>query len=429
MARPSSRRRNRTRSPTETPTPADEERQAVGSFRRLPGRPAEADAEFWRQPPDFPSNYGHDQEEARRNNSLRTRARRTAPEPDTPQPVRRREGRDTKRKGRPRSISSNGHEPATGLGALVSTRRGLRISDATISRVSAAVLWVLVILAAYGGITAWLGSGSSSGVDVSAPLPGDVPDGRWAAAGFAERYVTAYLMAGSDGSTLAPYLGYSPELPATANADATVGPVRTVEVTRADDNRRDYWSVTVAVGEPSGTEGQSTSALDAGTEAEADPGTPRGETFWQVGIDTSEGQPVASGLPAPVAGPPEPDRAPVAVSLNQPSTNDPAVESVQGFLAAYLCGAADLDRYLHPEAMLRPVSPPVCQQVQVSRWGSAPVPGTGGEGAEARQTVVAEVVLDSGSRARRATYGLTLAQRDGRWEVAELLPAPPITER
>lgn len=306
-------------------------------------------------------------------------------------------------------------------------RSGRRISEATIARVSAAVLWVLVILAAYGGITTWLGSGSSSGGDATAPLPGDVPDGRWAAAGFAERYVTAYLMAGSDGSALAPYLGYSPELPATATPTATRGPVRTVEVSRADDSRHDYWSVTVAVGDPSPPASESGTGA-TGDDDEVSPGMPPGETFWQVGIDTSGSQPVAVGLPAPVAGPPEPDRAPVAVTLNQPSTNDPAVESVQGFLEAYLCGAADLDRYLHPDAALRAVSPPVCQQVQVSRWGSAP--GTGGdEAAEPRQTVVAEVVLDSGSRARRATYGLTLAQRDGRWEVAELLPAPPIKER
>lgn len=388
------------------------------------------DAEFWTQPPDFPGNYGRDDEEARRNNSLRTRARRTAPEQDTSRQARNREA---KRQGRPRSISSNGKEPTTGLGALVPSRRGLRISDATIARVSAAVLWVLVILAAYGGITTLLGSGSSSSGDVAAPLPGDVPDGRWAAAGFAERYVTAYFMAGSDGSVLAPYLGYSPELPATAAPATSTGPVRTVEVTRADRDRPDYWSVTVAVGDPAG--GESTSAAagaDGEDETSSGPGTPdtpRGETFWQVGIDTSGDQPVAAGLPAPVAGPPEPDEAPVAVSLSQPPTNDPAVESVQGFLAAYLCGAADLDRYLHPEAVLRAVNPPVCQQVQVSRWGSAPVPGSGDEGSEPRQTVVAEVVLDSGARARRATYGLTLAQRDGRWEVAELLPAPPITER
>lgn len=384
------------------------------------------DAEFWTQPPDFPGNYGRDDEEARRNNSLRTRARRTAPERG---PSQRERSREAKRQGRPRSISSNGKEPTTGLGALVPARRGLRISDASIARVSAAVLWVLVILAAYGGITTLLGSGSSSSGDVAAPLPGDVPDGRWAAAGFAERYVTAYFIAGSDGSVLAPYLGYSPELPATAAPATSTGPVRTVEVTRADSNRPDYWSVTVAVGDPAG--GESTSAA-AGADGEDETGsadTPRGETFWQVGIDTSGDQPVAAGLPAPVAGPPEPDEAPVAVSLSQPPTNDPAVESVQGFLAAYLCGAADLDRYLHPEAVLRAVNPPVCQQIQVSRWGSAPVPGSGDEGSEPRQTVVAEVVLDSGARARRATYGLTLAQRDGRWEVAELLPAPPITER
>jgi hypothetical protein len=266
-------------------------------------------------------------------------------------------------------------------------------SEATLARGASMVLWALIILAGFGGLSALIRT-TSPATETAAPANPDLgSDGRWVAAGFAERYVGAYLLAGSEGGTLVSYLGYTPELPPTAKPAAVAAPVRTVEITRAGE---DYWSVVMAVGPP----GQ--------------------EWFWQASIDASGDSPVAVGLPSAVAAPPEVERIDLGVTLGPTPVDDPAVETVTGFLGAYLCGSGDLSRYLQPGLELTATTPPMCTEVEVSRWGAE------AEG-DARQSVVVDAVLGSGdgNPVWQATYTLELGRRDGRWEVAELLPAPP----
>jgi hypothetical protein len=390
----------------------------------------------------------------------------------------RRDRADTRSRRRIRGPGPGSTADQRGLKGLMAAKGpsgpGRRLSDATVARLGATLLWVLVIVAAYGGINAWLRPSSSASADQAVAAPGDVIDGRWAAAGFAERYVAAYLSAGSEGAALTPYLGYAPELPTTAEPAATSEPLRVVEVVRGHDQHVDYWSVTVAAGErdpatlesPESDEGADTSSEGTeggegeGGEAEDDQsgGSAAGESFWQVAVDTSGDQPVAVGLPALVSGPPAPEQIDLALSLRRPPRDEPMVESVEGFLAAYLCGGSDLDRYVHPDYVdpayevptggaagtdesdaqdsgspLSPADPPVCEEVVVERWADAParqVASTAtSDAAATRRTVIAEVTFDAGSDARRAMQALTLAERDGRWEVAALLPAPPIEER
>lgn len=270
------------------------------------------------------------------------------------------------------------------------------LSDALVARASAVLLWVLIVLAALGGLFAWTRSGDDAAPASTTSDDGAATEAAWVAAGFAERYVGAYLLAGSDGAQLAPFLGYRPELPPTQQPSEVVAPARAVDVRPAGE---DYWSVTIAVGPP------------------------RQERFWRTAVDTHSGQPVAVGLPAAVAGPPtEVQRADLAVTLTQPPADDPVAETVTGFLSAYLCGAGDLSRYLRPGLELAPANPAVCTSVEVSRWGT-----TSDEG-DAR-TVVVEALLVTGTgntaTMQQSTYAADLVRRDGRWEVAELLPAPP----
>jgi Conjugative transposon protein TcpC len=272
------------------------------------------------------------------------------------------------------------------------------LSDATLTRAAAALLWVLIVVAAAGGVYAWARSPSGSTEEASTADTTGMSNSVWAATGFAERYVTAYLLAGADGRSLAPFLGYSPEMPTTQQPSAVVAPARVVGVEGTGDQ---YWAVTVAIGPP----GQ--------------------ERYWQAAVDTTGSQPVAVGLPAAVPGPPaEVDRTELAVNLVQPPADDPVAETVTGFLGAYLCGQGELSRYLRPGLMLTAADPAVCSQVELVRWGSS---GDGDED-EAR-VVVAEVQLISGTGdaavAQQSMYAARMAQRDGRWEVAELLPAPP----
>jgi hypothetical protein len=268
------------------------------------------------------------------------------------------------------------------------------VSDVTFARATAVALWILILLAAIGGISALLRPSSSGSDDgAAAAATDDQSQARLVAAGFAERYIITYLQAGSDGESLGPFLGYTPELPGTAGAGAVTAPVRTVDVAEAGDG---YWAVTVGVGFPDG------------------------ESFWRAGVevDPDTFAAVAVGLPAVVAAPPAAEREPLAVTMAAPPADDPLVETVTGFLSAYLCGEGDLSLYLRPGTALTAVEPAPCDQVQIVRWGAI-------TDDENSQTVVVDAQMDTGANARMATYSAVMTRRDGRWEIAELLPAPP----
>jgi hypothetical protein len=156
-----------------------------------------------------------------------------------------------------------------------------------------------------------------------------------------------------------------------------------------------YWAVTVATGPVT---------------------DPR---FWRVGVLASKGRLVAAGMPAPVAGPAARERAVMSVTMSPPPVDAPEVQTVAGFAAAYMCGQGELGRYLAPGLEVGTVSPAVCSAVRVQRWGSREL-GAG------RLEGVAELVLDPGPSARLVTTAVVLARRDGRWEIAEVLPAPPL---
>jgi hypothetical protein len=273
---------------------------------------------------------------------------------------------------------------------------GARLSDATVARAGAMLLWVLIVLAAVGGIYAWVRSPGDSGTTQSSSEAGADTDAVWAATGFAERYVSTYLLAGAEGRQLEPFLGYAPELPPTQQPAEVVAPARVVDVREAGES---YWAITVAVGPP----GQ--------------------ERYWRAAVDTHGGQPVAVGLPAAVAGPATAvDRTELGVNLAQPPADDPVAETMTGFLGAYLCGQADLSRYLRPGLTLTAAEPAICNEVQLTRWGVSDDEAT-------TRTVVAEVQLVTGSgeaaTVQQSTYAASVTRRDGRWEIAELLPAPP----
>lgn len=270
------------------------------------------------------------------------------------------------------------------------------LSDATLARVGAVLLWVLVLLAAGGGIYALVRSPSGSASETSSTDPEAMSESVWAATGFAERYVSTYLLAGADGRHLTPFLGYTPELPPMQQPVEPAAPARVVDVHAAGE---EYWAVTVAVGPP----GQ--------------------ERYWRAAVDTRGEQPVAVGLPMAVAGPAtEVERVELDINLAQPPADDPVAETMTGFLGAYLCGQGELSRYLRPGLRLTPADPAVCGDVELVRWGAS-------DGEDDARTVVAEVRLVAGSgddaTALLSTYAANMARRDGRWEVAELLPAPP----
>lgn len=277
-------------------------------------------------------------------------------------------------------------------------RARLALAVETRVRLVAAALWLLVATAAIGGVVGLVRPAPvPPGERTSARSPSATVSEAWAAGGFGVRAVAAYLVADDTGgeAAMAGFLGEgsSSTVPDREAADAP--PVAVVAV---DPAGAGYWAVTVAAGEAGG------------------------EEFWRVGVAIRRGRLVATGLPTPVTAPPigEPPEL-VVTSWVTPPTDDPAVEAVTGWAAAYVCGQGDVSRWTAPGVRLDAVSPALCSEVRLDRWATRP-------DGEDRLLAVSEAVLDPGASERRVSFAVVLGRRDGRWEVAELLPAPPLSD-
>lgn len=271
------------------------------------------------------------------------------------------------------------------------------LSDELKVRASAIALWLLVATAALGGLVALLRPlPHPTGEQVRGTPPSVTVAEAEAAAGYAVLFVSAYIEDGTDPPTADSAAGILAN--DTPPESAPVADASTVSVVAIEPVDEGYWAVTVAA-----------------------PG-PAGMGFWRVGVASRGGGLAAMGPPTPVTAPPVADRPDLAVSWETPPPDDPALGTVLGWIAAYACGQGDVSRWLAPGLRLAPIVPPLCGEVRLDRWGSRP------EGDE-RLVVVTEAVLDPGVSERRVTFSLLLVRRDGRWEVAEVLPAPPLADQ
>jgi hypothetical protein len=262
-------------------------------------------------------------------------------------------------------------------------------------RAASAGLWALVSLAAVGGVTALLRPSPQVPSSPLSAAPAASVSDAWAAASFGERFMVAYLVARPDGDVdLSAFMAEAPDLPATQPPRPLEGPALAVGVEQIDAG---YWAVTVAAGQPGA------------------------EQFWWVGVVREDGHLVATALPTPVAGPTVGERPERLVEQSEaPPVGDPAVDAFAGWVAAYACGQGDATRYLAPDVSLPAVSPPLCTEARLEDWGSV-------IDEQGRRHVVAEVVLDLGSEARRVSFAAVLVEREGRWEITELLAAPELS--
>ena len=147
-----------------------------------------------------------------------------------------------------------------------------------------------------------------------------------------------------------------------------------------------------------------------------------GTRFYTVGVVETDSGWVATGLPTLVArptGPPVPGLLVMAMDGLDPF---PELErAVAAFLAAYLTGVGDLGRYTVPGSSLVPVEAAPFVTVEIIRSGSA----TSADGT--RHVAALVRATDAAGRGQLLEYSLVVSQRDGRWEVAELLPAAPLS--
>lgn len=168
----------------------------------------------------------------------------------------------------------------------------------------------------------------------------------------------------------------------------------------AEELEPGYYAVTVA-------------AVRAGdTESQVD--------FYMLGVVSTSSGWAVSGPPALIAGPRYTEAPKVGAGMRSlpPATGLKA--AVEGFLSAFLMGDGELARYTSPGSSLVAVSPWPFSGIEVTEAASTPLQPDS-------QLVVVDV---EGTRASGhievLEYWLLVEERDGRWEVADLLPAPPL---
>lgn len=247
-----------------------------------------------------------------------------------------------------------------------------------------------------------------------------------APAGFAELYVAAYVKANGRDADAEELATYYPA--ARSRSWSGGGGAERAESASAVQVRQvsaGYWSVTVA-------------ARITGSSKNAGSGRVR---YFQVPVRATGGRGAsgwtAAALPAEVAAPTGSKGVAPELSYGSahaPLASDPAVQTVRGFLAAYLTGRGELDRYLSPGTTLHAVRPAPYTAVtvtQIADHGHGPA-----EGAEAQvppDDVQRRLLVDvegegegEHTSSRPMTYAIELRSRDGRWEVASLEAAPAL---
>lgn len=276
-------------------------------------------------------------------------------------------------------------------------------------RVLRGVLWLLV---AAGPVAAGLLAVQVSGLrhrvdEVSRLEVVEPPSNTAGAEGFAELLVAAFLNADEDAS---PAVVGSSETQSLRVMDQEWWAVRTVSF-GAEELAPCYFAVTVAA---------EIRARDSGS-SEQPSWVPVGIRFYTVGVVETESGWAAAGPPTLVAAPPREARPDLLVRrLDGLREMAGLEEAVSRFLAAYLTGEGELARYVAPGSALTAVLSPPLTSVEMLEAGSV----SAAEGT--RQVVVLVEGRDKAGRVQVLQYALVVAQREGRWEVLELLPAPSL---
>lgn len=152
----------------------------------------------------------------------------------------------------------------------------------------------------------------------------------------------------------------------------------------------------------------------------------------QVAMSGTEAAYVAAALPTPVACP----GTGGAVELAYDEVADPGGpvgQSVAGFLAAYLAGQGQLDRFVSPGASLALPRPAPYTAVQVTEVRTHEKFEPGQAARPVDGTVIRSFThawgWDATGQSTPVDYALTLVARAGRWEINRIDPAPLLAGR
>lgn len=157
---------------------------------------------------------------------------------------------------------------------------------------------------------------------------------------------------------------------------------------------------------------------------------PLGLRFYAVGVAADpDGDLLVLGPPSVVEAPAGADPATPLVTDLRPATAPELAgltRTLDGFFAAYLTGEGEVALFTSPDSVLGPVAPVPFTQADVRQIGQGPVPGI-----DDPDLQLARVQVEARTPAGRQLleYSLVLAQRDGRWEVSQVLHAPVVITR
>lgn len=212
--------------------------------------------------------------------------------------------------------------------------------------------------------------------------------------GFAELFVASYLTSKDEGSSL--------QLPSEASGEG--GRVARTFTLGTEQVADGYFAVTVA-------------AEIVGARPE-----PTSETFfYRVGVAETEEGLAAVGPPALIAAPATGSPPDLLVDRMDGLEGVPGLgDALARFLSAYLTGEGELARYAAPGSPLVPVVPPPFASVEIVDAGSRLMPDGG------REVVVVVEASNGDGWVQVLQYGVVVTEREGRWEVVDLLAAPSL---
>ncbi len=154
---------------------------------------------------------------------------------------------------------------------------------------------------------------------------------------------------------------------------------------------------------------------------------PIGLRFYSVGVALDDDDDlVVLGLPSVVTRPATAQApAHVITELRRPDAPEVVdlAGTLSGFFAAYLAGDGEVDLFASPGSEIGAVTPTPFGQSTVQQLGWSPVPGVD-DPAIRLVRVMVDAISPSGSQ--ELEYSLVVAERDGRWEVSQVLNAPTV---
>lgn len=144
------------------------------------------------------------------------------------------------------------------------------------------------------------------------------------------------------------------------------------------------------------------------------------QSFFTVPVLVDDAGAAVLTLPARTNPPAPPDaRLAPAQGLTSVALDDPVYQTVSGYLAAFLGGQGELDRWVAPGVNATPIQPRPCRMVNLDdvRTAVDEVPAPDRNGLQLAVIATATCRAAAGS-ATVSQYPLVLQVRDGRWEVA-----------